>query len=302
MNSLDTKYFRALKEFDFESINKNTFEVLIESGIFDEKELSDSHKNNDDSFVNEDDIFRFGDFFIHNRKAYYLKKEVLSEMIYVKNWQLNAFFDTDIEHANDEIVQLIEAEFKQEDKIKVIEDCYKKYFSRIEDKQYFALYKSNSKTFGYNSWEEYFLDEIIGNERYEYISKFLKGEDKFLPAGLDKNWTDYFIFSGISDFCEKKKNELLNKPSTMSEENKEKKRDMSFRLSLFEIILSSNKFAEANPTQKGNLLTHLFGDHHTNIRDYYLEVEKKQNGKFKEGGKWAKEQLEAEEIVKKILG
>ncbi|MBF6641809.1 hypothetical protein IVB69_09995 [Flavobacterium sp. J49] len=302
MSSLDTKYYRILKGFDFENIIKNTFEVLIESGIFEEQELSDSQKNDDDFFINDDDVMTFGDFFIHNRKAYYLKKNVLWEMIYVKNWQLNAFFDSDIEHATDEIALLIEAEFKQEDKIKLIEDSYKKYFSLIEDKQYYALYKNKTKTNGYASWEEYFLDEILGHERYEYISEFLKGEVKFLPAALDKNWTDYFIFSGISDFCEKKKNELLNKPSTMSEENKEKKRDMSFRLSLFEVILSSNKFANATANKKGELLTHLFGDHPDNIKHYYLQVEKKQNGKFKEGGKWAKEQAEAEEIVKKILG
>lgn len=309
MSSFDTKYFRILENFNFNNINKENFPTLIEAGIYDEFDLSPCYKRvPKESYETEYfgielfDENSFSEFSLYNDKEYHLKKEVFSEMIYVKDWMLNSFYDSDIELRTNEIELLVAQELILENKIKVIEDNYKKYFSQIANKKFYLLYKNNSKTWGYDTWEEYVYHEYFDCKNEDFIANFLKGDDKFLPTELNKLWNSYFIFSGVSDYCEEKKNELLNiKPSTMSDKNKEEKRYLSFRLAFFEELMKINNWDDMSASLKGKILTHILGDYHTNIRDYYLELVRENSIKFKDAGAWANDRVEAGELLKKLI-
>ena len=113
-----TKYYGILRDFDFDKININSFKKLVEIGIFDEHELSDVYKNDEENFVLDTDIRDFFDFFIYNKKEYYLKKEIYAEMIYVKNWQLETF--NNVSYFTEEIEVLLISEFLLENKLKIV--------------------------------------------------------------------------------------------------------------------------------------------------------------------------------------
>jgi hypothetical protein len=305
MISTNFKYFGILKGFDFNKIDKYSFAILIDSGIFIESELSKYNEGNYEG-LEEYQNNGFCDYFIFNKKGYYLKRDVLIEMIEFREQYLQSFAELDpIYYKIDEVITKA---FFLEEKINALKVKYDAFLKGVKDLRLYNLYKNGSEINGYESWYEFFEEQIIDNRNFDSIALYLKGVDRYLPKKLEEDWNSYYTFLKISEYCEKKKNVLLNiKIPNMSETNNEindKKRDMSFRLSLFEeLMINSSKWADANATQKGNILTHMFGDHYTNIRDYYLETEKTlHNSKFKNGSKWSKEHDEAKEIIKKILG
>ena len=306
-----TKYFGILKNFDFEKINKYSFQILIDKGIFDESELSEGYRSETDYFgiELEDNISSFNDFFLFNRKEYNLKREVVSEMINLRNFHLVGFFKP--QPIIKEIEILIEAELNIEDKIEVITNNYKLYFDMITEKEYYPLYKNNIKTNGYNTWEEYFWDEIVGLQKYASIVNYFKGDyDNFIPEPIKSNWTEYYIFSQISNYCEEKKNLLLNiRPEKMQNiETPANKIELSFQISLIEEIrnIDRNIWEELSSTKKGKLLSLLIGKNADNIRNIYYELEKKpsdKSGKYSnENSKYSKDRINAQSIVKNILG
>lgn len=292
----NTKYYRKLENFDFEKINKNSFQKLIDEGIFDEFELSKTYKNDEDYFINDNDIMGFGDFYIFNRKEYHLKKDIYAEMIYVKNWYFEAFNSVDV--LIEEIEVLVVSEFQLENKLKILEENFKKYFNQINDKQYYPLFKDGTLTSGYESWEQYFISDIEENENYTSVTKFLKGEYNFLNPEIENQWNDYLVFSKISDYCEKKKNSLLNiKENNLA--NKNSNIDLSFQISLLEEIINLKNWSEITATKKGEILTNLLGKNKDNIKKIYLEFDKKTS---EISNKTLKDREKASELIKKLLG
>ncbi len=207
MKEFEKKYFGILKNFDFDNININSINELIEKRIFDEFDLSNCYLNDEDYFIADSATWEFGDFFIQNRKEYHLKKEVYIEMISLK--ELHFIFEN-FERFTKEIEVLVYAEFILENKLKVLNENYKKYFNQIRNKQYYPLFKNQILTDGYESWEQYFIDDIVGNENYASVVKFLTGNNKFINTEIENQWNDYYLFSQISDYLEKKRNEILN--------------------------------------------------------------------------------------------
>lgn len=304
MITTDFKYFNILHGFDFNKIDKDSFPKLIDSGIFIENELSKCNHENYEGLEKYENT-SFGDFFIYNKKEYLLKRDVLIEMIEFREQYLQTWWE--LEPIYYEIDEEITKNFSLDDKINAIKSKHDKYSKIVKNFRIYNLYKKGSEINGYDNWYEFFEEQIIENGNFDAIALYLKGVTNYLPKNLEEDWNNYYSFRKISEYCEKEASKLLNtKTLDMDDTNNEnsgKKRDMSFRLSLFELLMKSDKWEQANSTQKGNILTHLFGDHPTNIRDYYLEMEKRpEEGKFKKGGKWQREQIEAEEIIKRILG
>lgn len=299
----ETKYFRCLKDFDFDKININSFNTLASSGIFDEYELSKTYKNEEDYFKSDSDFMCFGDFFIQNRKEYHLKKEVYTEMIYVKNWYLESF--NIVEEITNEIEVLISSELQLEEKLKIIEENYKKYFNQITDKIYYPLFKNETYTCGYSKWEQYFISYIVDNDNYNSVKKFLKGDNDFLDNEINIQWTEYFVVSRLSDYCEEKKNSLLNIKENILEK-RTNNIDLSFQLAIIEEIMKINNWEEISPEKKGQILTHLLGKNDDNIRKYYVELNRKSTdikSKFYDKfGKYQSDKLKAEQMVKNLLG
>lgn len=297
------KHYGILKKFDFDNININTFKTLISSGVFIEHELSECYKYDEDYFTSDSDIMEFGDFFIQNRKEYHLKKDIYTEMVHLKEF---IFKFGNIEHLTEKIEVMVVSEFLLENKLKILEENFKKYFNQIEDKQYYSLYKNQTPTGGYESWEEYFISDIVDNENYISVVKFLKGDSKFLNNEIENQWNDYFVFSKISDYCEQKRKELLNIKTENILENKSKNIDLSFQLAIIESIMKIENWEGISANKKGKILTHLLGKHVDNIKDYYLELDKKtsnSNGKFfDKSGKYQTDKLKAEKIITELLG
>ncbi len=290
------KYYGILKGFDFENVNINSFNTLVCSGIFNEYELSQGNINENDYFLSDKDIMTFGDFFIQNRKEYHLKDEVLLEMIYVKNWILEAF--NSVETITEEIEVLITSEFQLENKLKILEENFKKYFNEIGDKNYYSLFKNGTLTGGCETWEQYFISHIVDEPNYQIIAKFLNGENKFLDNEIENKWNDYFIVSKISDYCEKKKNLLLNiKENTL--EKQINNIDLSFQISLLEEIINLKDWSEISATKKGEIVSNLLGKNKDNIKKTYLEFDKKNSAV---SDKLLQDRSKASELIKRLLG
>lgn len=244
------------------------------------------------------------DYYLADKKEYFLNEDIYSEML---NYRL-AYLDMwwEVEPVYYELDEAIVNEFSEEEKINTIDKFYKKYLSIIKNKRIYNLYKNNFEKNGYESFFEYFLEQIGENDKWESLEKYLNGIKDYLPLNFKEELNNYYSFKKISDYCEEKKNEILNiKKSDMKEikdDNQKKNRDMSFRLAYLEKLMKISNWDDLNPTQKGNILSPMFGDYPTNIRDYYAQMEKNNSHKFKDGSKWFEEQKEAEEIIKKILG
>lgn len=292
-----TKYYGILRDFDFDKININSFKKLVESGIFDEHELSDVYKNDEENFVLDTDIREFFDFFIYNKKEYYLKKEIYAEMIYVKNWLLETF--NNVSYFTEEIEVLLISEFLLENKLIILEENYKKYFNKIKDKQFYPLFKNETlNSDSYENWEEYFISDIVDNENYKSVANFLNGKSDFLNKEIANQWNEYFVISKISDFCEKKKNLLLNIKDTSVEKNLNNIH-LSFQISLFEEILNIKDWSELSATKKGLIISQLLGKNKDNIKKIYLEFDKIKSDVSE---KYLEDRNKASELIKKLLG
>lgn len=291
----ETKYYGILKEFNFDKINIDSFKILLSQNIFDEKKLSKCYENDEDYFAQYHYTMEFGDFFIHNRKEYHLKKDIYSEMIYVKNWHLEAFNEVSV--LTDEIEIKIASEFNLENKLNILEENFKKYFGQIKNKNYYSLFKNEISTNGYDSWKQYFISDITDNENFKSITKFLNGDYKFLNNEIENQWNDYFIFSKISDYCENKKNSLLNITPNIIQKNKNSNH-LSYKMAVIEyieILKVKDEWNELTNPQKGRILG-LFLDHHwDNIRKYYDELEHTLPAKKE------KDRIQAENDIKEIL-
>lgn len=274
------KYFGALKNFDFENINKDNFEFIIASGVFEEFDLSSDYQNDKDYFTSENDIMSFGYFFIHNRKQYEIKKDIIHDIIYVQNWYLNAFAMSDVDAITNQIDVLVLSELNLESKLNLLESEYKKYFNKISNKELYPLFHNNTYSNGYKNWENYLYDEIIEDEKFDIIVSFLQGIYDFLPAEIYNKWVQYFIFSKISNHIEKNKNSLLNiKPKTMEEtpNNSTKNIDLNYQLALIEEIVNlenQNKWKDLSTLKKGKVLSLLLGKNKDNISKYYQFIDK----------------------------
>ena len=298
----NTKYYGSLKDFNFKDINKDNFNMLIKSGIFDESETSYVGKNYEDLAIEFGSYSGFCDFFLFNGKEYNLKREVVLEMIYVKNWMLEAFCKDDVEsHILNDIEILVNGEFSTENKLKILEENYKKHFNLIEEKTLYSLYKNGTETLGYKSWEELINEEIYDSNQPEIVEAFLIGINNYFPQELANKWKDYYIFSEINDYCENKKNLILNiTPKTMEENQNSnvKNIDLSFQIAVLEEIRTIKNWDGLNASEKGKIIHLMIGKNCDNIKKIYLSYEQKPN-KMKD--KYEKDRQKAMEEINKII-
>lgn len=296
----ETKYYGILKNFDFENINKNNFKVMIASGVFEEFELSSNYENEADYFISENDKMSFGYFFLHNRKQYEIKKDIISDIIYVQNWFLIAFANSDVDSITNQIDVLVLSELNLESKLNLLESEYKKYFNKISDKEFYPLFHNNTYSNGYEKWEDYIYDEIIENENFDIAVSFLKGINNFLPTKLYNQWVEYFIFSKISNHIEKTRDLILNINKNQMEDIKKdtKNIDLSFQISVLEQILNMDNWANLSANKKGEIIHLMIGKNAGNIKDVYLAYDKP---KSETSPKYIKDREKAIESINRIL-
>lgn len=205
----NNRFYGVLKSFDFNTINRESFPVLLNSGIFNELELSNCYKSSDNYFGIEldNDTWSFGDFFLFKGKEYYLKKEIYTEMVFRKNWTLKSF--SNVNFITNQIEVSIENELIPKNKIQIIDDNFKLYFNQIRNKEYYSLFKNQTETNDYKCWEEYFIDEIVEKQNFDFLVNFLKGNNDYIPSEIKQQWEDYFLVSEISDYCNLKITAIL---------------------------------------------------------------------------------------------
>lgn len=303
MSDLKNKYFGLLSDFDFDKINKKTFSLLIEKGIFDEFDLSRTYSSEKDYFGIElsNDLWDFSNFFLFRKKEYHLKKQILDEMIARRKNFLESFYDyTEIE----EIEILISKELLVENKIRILDEKHSEYFDLIKNKPFYPLYINNANIQGYDTWQQYCIEGIIFDENFDFVVAYLKGNENYIPIDLKRTWDDYFVFSKISNFCQEKKVDLLNiKTKVVAAE---KKIDLHLQVSLLERIMRIEDWENITPNKKGEIISQLLGGSATNIRKFYSELEKNNTDTSSiyhdTNSKYSKDIIEADQIIKRILG
>lgn len=218
----NNKYFGILKGFDFDEINKDNFQILIDNNLFDTGELSPCYRNDKDYFGIELDgnSWRFSDFFLFNRKEFYLKKEIYLEMYFKDKNYIEETSDDEF-HIS-EIDFEIEKEIDTQKKLGIIEYHYKKYFSSIHNKELYLLYKNNTKLYGHNHFSDYYKGDIEADEDYSCIVKYLQGKETFYNKKLKEDWEIMFLVSKVCDFCLHKKQLIENPKFTNSQINQSK--------------------------------------------------------------------------------
>lgn len=233
------KYFGVLKGFDFDNINRNTFQLLIDSNIFNISELSNCYKNKDDYFGLELDNlnWRFSNFYLFNQKEYHLKNEVLMDMFHRCKLKIESLDELD-----ENIYELefnLNIQVSDFAKIHFLKKFILELNHRISNKKYYLLYANNFKTNGFTSWYNFFFSEQIDNENYEYIYRYLKGEQDYIPIFIKDIWKEYFIVNKLTIFCEKKIH-ILEKQSGINEADI--KVENISKLYKFKSISESNEF------------------------------------------------------------
>lgn len=295
----ETKYFGILSNFDFRNIDKDNFEILIASGIFNEREYDLDPKEYNDFAIELNEKNGFCFYFVYKNKVYEPKRDLFLEMIYyLKNWSRGFYEDIVIS----EIDIKVESEFKTKNKLKILEEKYKYFFSQIPEKTIDYISMSGIKT-DIKSFEEYICDELIEGAEFEAVKSYLKGIHNYLPEELYDLWIEYFIFSGIKDHCENKKNLILNiKPKTMEENQNSnvKNIDAFYQVCIIEEIrYISNWDDDLSATKKGKILKLLLGKNPDLLRDASILIGKKNTELSK---KHQEDRQKAINDIKEILG
>jgi hypothetical protein len=197
-------YYGVLKDFNLETINRNTFPKLLTSNIFEEEELSNGYQSQEDYFGIElcDSNWGLSNFYLFNRKEYYLKKSILPEMFRYCARKCECY--DSLNQKKYDLDFNLNFQISDFSKIKFLKIEIQRLYQNLEDKDYFLLYSRNKETDDFKSWFEYFESEQIENEDYTFIFKYLAGDNDFVPTSIKKMWQEYFLVNQLSEFCKKK--------------------------------------------------------------------------------------------------
>jgi hypothetical protein len=198
------KYHGILKNFDFNKINKDTFPLMIESNIFNVKELSDTYKNPNDYFgvELEDSNECENDFYLFNQKEYHLKIDVLEDMY--DYCEIICEPNSELENKIQDLEFNLNMQVSIFSQIKFLKTQILNLNKSIIDSTYYLLYTDGVKTNGFKSWFNFFYSEQIDGEEFQYIFRYLKGENNFVPDFIKAIWEDYFCVKNLTDYCKKK--------------------------------------------------------------------------------------------------
>jgi hypothetical protein len=301
------KNYGILKNLDFNKLTILSIKKFVEMGIFVESDFYE-----DDEIIDDNHILEFWDCYQYNPKQYDLNLELYVEMYNFREEFLITW--NELERDKNQIELALEQKFKNEDKLNLIEEYYNDYIKMVKNKPYYLLYKNNVNVEGYTSFFEYFKLDIQDELMFESVINYLKGEHNFVNKPFQDDWDLFFIVKTMTDFCEEKRNFILNpqinniknlefkndkKPQLSENFILEKNNDLSFQVALFERILKIENWETISATKKGKVLSKLFGKNHDNAKKYYLELEKKEIEMSK---KFMEDIKKAEDFIKDILG
>ena len=298
--NFEPKYYGILKNFDFKNINKDNFEILIASGIFEQSESCLNYDDYKEMAIEFHNNTALCNWLYFNNKEYSLKKVVLNEMLYFRENYLNRWWE--VEPVYYEIDEAITRAFLIDDKNKAINIAYNKYLEIIDDIRFYNLYKNNTEINNYESWFEYFEERVLENDNFESVEKYLRGINDFLPKKFQEEWNNYYSFLKISDYCEKNRNSILNitqKNMEKTPNNSTKNIDLAYQICLLEEIRNINNWEDLSATKKGKILKLMFGKDDGNIKDIYLLFNKP---KSEISEKHLNDRQKAIDDVKNILG
>lgn len=180
---------------------------------------ADKSKSN---YKDEYDYMGFGGTYFAGNKMYVVKQEIYKEMFDFRAQHLAQWWEVDAIYY--EIDEAVTREFLNENKINAVDKQYSKYLKIVNNIRFYNLYKNNSEINGYNTWFEYFEANIGENDLFTSVEKYLKGDKNYLPTKFQEEWNNYYSFSKISEYCETKKNQILNiNTKNMDESNKNEK-------------------------------------------------------------------------------
>ena len=206
MENSNSKYFGILKGIKEEYIDKNIFNQLLKFDIFDEFPLSERIKG--ESYFGlelepENIKLDFNDFFIFNKKEYWLKRTVWEDMFKFQAYYIeirHSMSDFDIRRYSIDYNSLI----TKDEKIDFLKKLNRDFLKCYENKDLLFLYVKNEPARDCKSWEEYYINEHIEELYFDNLFRFLKGDLKFYDERIFVMWREFRIYKDILEFINEK--------------------------------------------------------------------------------------------------
>ena len=259
LGSYKFKYHGILKSFDLNSINKDTFQLLINAQIFDINELSNNDLRGDYQGIELDNYNQSPhNCYCYNHQWYDLKLNVFEDMFDYCEFTCEP--NDELERKTRNLEFHLETCVSNHSKIQYLKQVVFDVKNQIMNKDYYLLYTRNLKIDGYKSWFKFFMLEQIDGEDFTYIFKYLKGSYDFVPPFIKNLWENCYFAKGLMDFCTKKilhyerisgineaevtidKYSKSNINYLLSEDDGEEKEYHDIRLDIFEDLNSRKAF------------------------------------------------------------
>lgn len=207
------KYFGILKNFDFDNIDKTSFQHLIDIDVIVyQEELQGEQLEEEKQYLIENpycvpDLSNF--WFIYNLKHYSFNPKIYSEMEKMDSDKIIYF--SDAENLILKIEHECEKAFKEENQIKILEKHYSHFYSKIAKcSDDYLLYINGTGTSLFETFSDIYYDNITGSGDTKMINDFLKGKDYFYNQEMREEWALIYKVSQICKFCKTKLKKIEN--------------------------------------------------------------------------------------------
>jgi hypothetical protein len=241
----------------------------------------------------ENDLFT-ENWMIFRGMAYDINFKVLEDIFIVLEDSVLAEFDEKIYLKIAHYQTLLEEYLEEDIKKEFIKKEYYKLLNLISENKFLVYYK--------NIDLEYDWKNIVCCELYnfsEIVKKHILCEDNFYDLSnyeIHESWVNLELQTNLMSFL---KGKLTSGNEEITLSLKSNNIDLSYQICLLENILKLNDWEALSATKKGKILTKLLGKNADNIKDKYLELEKKSS---EISSKMLKDRKDAIEFLNKILG
>ena len=209
------KFYGIIKGFDLDNINRDTFPILISANIFDVAELSPYYIGGEYFGIELNaDSWCISDFYLFNQQQYSLKNEIYEDMF--DRCEFRCESSEALEEGICDVDLNVDFEVSDYSKIRYLKLKIAEMNHRVVNQSYYLLYCKKIDVDSYRSWYDYFISEQVENGDFDFIYKYLVGEDDFVPDFILSSWSEFFLVKNLTDYCKKKIN-LLERTSGIKE-------------------------------------------------------------------------------------
>lgn len=210
MDNYNSQYFGKLINIKENYLNKEIFESILKFDLFEKFPLSSCYQGDEYFGLELDPVdikLEFNDFFLYEKNEYHLKKEIWIDMFKFQS-KLIELYHSMSDFSLDNYMVNYHSFVTKNEKIDYLKKLNTDYLKHIKHKDLLFLFIKNEPARGYKSWEEFYVNEMIENENFDILFRFLKGEMEFDRSDTYIMWREFRIYKDIIDFIEEKLNNL----------------------------------------------------------------------------------------------